>query len=255
MPLDLQYTPMRHATRPLVLAEREDYGSAVKAPTSILRFKAAPPHRTLPSFVAGDLVGILPPGSDIPRFYSLASASKDGVLEICVKRQEHGVCSTFLCDMKIGDCADGFIQKNPRFQPARAKGPVILIGAGTGIGPLAGFIRANKSRRPMHLFWGGRLAQSDFLYEHPLQEWLADQRLSGLHTAFSRCPQPAYVQDKLREDSAQVLALLASHGQILVCGGRRMAGDVALALDEMLAPQNLSVAMLKKAGRYIEDTY
>jgi sulfite reductase (NADPH) flavoprotein alpha-component len=255
MPLDLQYTPMRHATRPLVLAEREDYGSAVKAPTSILRFKAAPPHRTLPSFVAGDLVGILPPGSDIPRFYSLASASKDGVLEICVKRQEHGVCSTFLCDMKIGDCADGFIQKNPRFQPARAKGPVILIGAGTGIGPLAGFIRANKSRRPMHLFWGGRLAQSDFLYEHPLQEWLADQRLSGLHTAFSRCPQPAYVQDKLREDSAQVLALLASHGQILVCGGRRMAGDVTLALDEMLAPQNLSVAMLKKAGRYIEDTY
>jgi hypothetical protein len=26
-----------------------------------------------------------------------------------------------------------------------------------------------------------------------------------------------------------------------------MAGDVTLALDEMLAPQNLSVAMLKKA--------
>jgi sulfite reductase (NADPH) flavoprotein alpha-component len=255
MPLDLHHTPMRHATRPLLLAEREDYGSAVNAPTSILRFKAAPPHRSLPRFVAGDLVGILPPGSDIPRFYSLASASRDGVLEICVKRQEHGVCSSFLCDMAIGDCADGFIQKNPRFQPAGGRAPVILIGAGTGIGPLAGFIRANKARRPMHLFWGGRLAQSDFLYEHQLQEWLADQRLSGLHTAFSRCPEPAYVQDKVREERALILALLASQAQILVCGGRRMAGDVAVVLDEMLAGQNLSVAMLKKAGRYIEDTY
>ena len=254
-PLDLHYTPMRHATRPLLLAEREDYGGAVNAPTSILRFKAAPPHRSLPSFVAGDLVGILPPGSDIARFYSLASASRDGVLEICVKRQEHGVCSTFLCDMAIGDCADGFIQKNPRFQPAGGKAPVILIGAGTGIGPLAGFIRANKARRPMHLFWGGRLAQSDFLYEHQLREWLADQRLSGLHTAFSRCPEPAYVQDKVREERVLILALLASQAQILVCGGRRMAGDVAVVLDEMLAGQNLSVAMLKKAGRYIEDTY
>ena len=255
VPLDLHYTPMRHATRPLQLAEREDYGSAVNAPTSILRFKAAPPHRSLPSFVAGDLVGILPPGSDIARFYSLASASRDGVLEICVKRQEHGVCSTFLCDMAIGDCADGFIQKNPRFQPTSGKAPVILIGAGTGIGPLAGFIRANKSRRPMHLFWGGRLAQSDFLYEHQLREWLADQRLSGLHTAFSRCPEPAYVQDKVREERVLILALLASQAQILVCGGRRMAGDVSVVLDEMLAGQNLSVAMLKKAGRYIEDTY
>lgn len=255
MPLDLHYTPMRHATRPLQLAEREDYGSAVNAPTSILRFKAAPPHRSLPSFVAGDLVGILPPGSDIARFYSLASASRDRVLEICVKRQEHGVCSTFLCDMAIGDCADGFIQKNPRFQPTSGKAPVILIGAGTGIGPLAGFIRANKSRRPMHLFWGGRLAQSDFLYEHQLREWLADQRLSGLYTAFSRCPEPAYVQDTVREERVLILALLASQAQILVCGGRRMAGDVAVVLDEMLAGQNLSVAMLKKAGRYIEDTY
>jgi NAD(P)H-flavin reductase len=79
----------------------------------------------------------------------------------------------------------------------------------------------------MHLFWGGRLAQSDFLYEHQLREWLADQRLSGLHTAFSRCPEPAYVQDTVREERVLILALLASQAQILVCGGRRMAGDVA----------------------------
>ena len=34
--------------------------------------------------------------------------------------------------------------------------PLILIGAGTGIGPLAGFVRGNAGRRPIHVFFGMR---------------------------------------------------------------------------------------------------
>ena len=34
-----------------------------------------------------------------------------------------------------------------------------------------------------------------------------------------------------------------------------MAACVALAMDEILAPLNLSVAGLKTAGRYLKDTY
>jgi len=255
MPLNLHYTPQRHATRTLVLIERDDYGGEVNAPTSILRFKGAPPRGGLPSFVAGDLVGILPPGSDIPRFYSLASASTDGVLEICVRRQDHGLCSRFLCDLHIGDSADGFIQKNPRFAPSRGKAPVILIGAGTGIGPLMGFIRSNRARRPMSLYWGGRLAQSDFLYEDTLRACMADGRLSRLQVAFSRSSQPAYVQDRLTEDSTLLRDQIAGGAGILVCGGKRMAGEVAMAMDRVLAPLSLSVRSLKDAGRYLEDTY
>lgn len=271
VPMNLHYTPLRPATRTLELIDREDFGAEVNAPTSILRFRSGTPHRSLPSFVAGDLVGILPPAgvadsavaidtthpvtSHVPRFYSLASASRDGVLEICVRRQEHGVCSRFLCDLKIGETADGFIQKNPRFQPARGKAPVILIGAGTGIGPLVGFIRGNRTHRPVHLYWGGRLAESDFLYKDTLHACLADHRLARLNVAFSRGPKPAYVQDILRDNSAQVRELIADDAQILVCGGRRMATDVATVMDAMLAPMNLSVAALKQAGRYLEDTY
>lgn len=282
-PLDLHYTPLRPATRTLVLFEREDFGAEVNAPTSILRFRSGTPGRSLPAFVAGDLVGILPPADDIPsnvtsnsasdtnsavaidstrpvtrhvpRFYSLASASRDGVLEICVRRLEHGVCSRFLCDLKIGESAEGFIQKNPHFQPHRGKSPVILIGAGTGIGPLVGFIRGNRSHRPMNLYWGGRLAESDFLYQDTLHACLADARLTRLQVAFSRSPTPKYVQDVLRDYSAQVRDLIARDAQILVCGGRRMAADVAIAMEAILAPMDLSVAALKQAGRYLEDTY
>ncbi len=289
-PLTLRHVPLRRRTTALLLKEREDFGVDVQAPTSILRFHAARHGGPLtalrrllgwsglPSFEAGDLVGILPPGSDIPRFYSLASASREGVLEICVRRQEHGVCSSFLCSLQPlqpgqpdqhgqpeqeVQTVQAFIQHNPLFRPAPGKQPVILIGAGTGIAPLVGFIRhnrrhgraKNRSQHPMYLYWGGRSPQADFLYEKDLQSWLTDGRLTGLQTAFSRGSDRAYVQDKLKADAAKVRTLLEQGGQVLVCGGRNMAADVAVAMDEILAPLSLSVAGLKAAGRYLEDTY
>jgi sulfite reductase (NADPH) flavoprotein alpha-component len=42
--------------------------------------------RGFPRFSAGDLLGIVPEGSALPRFYSLASGSRDGFVEICVSR-------------------------------------------------------------------------------------------------------------------------------------------------------------------------
>lgn len=254
-PLTLHYTPVLPASHGLRLVERQNYGEAVQAPTCVLRFQSAPPGSTLPVFSAGDLVGILPPGNAAPRFYSLASASTDGVLEICVRQQDNGLCSGFLYNLKFGETAAGFIQKNARFKPAAGKSPILLIGAGTGIAPLVGFIRANTARRPIYLYWGGRLATSDFLYQNELNSCLADQRLSQLHVAFSRGAEPAYVQDKLLQDADQIRTLINGNAQIMLCGGRRMATDVATTLNTILAPIALDVATLKKSGRYLEDTY
>jgi sulfite reductase (NADPH) flavoprotein alpha-component len=157
--------------------------------------------------------------------------------------------------LKVGDYASGFIQKNPRFKPNNGKSAVILIGAGTGVGPLIGFIRDNVSHRPMVLYWGGRLATSDFLYEDELNSFLSDQRLMQLHVAFSRATEHEYVQDKLRQDEEHIRTLITAGAQILVCGGRRMATDVTTTLDNILAPLSLDVATLKKSGKFLEDTY
>ena len=146
-------------------------------------------HPACRRFEAGDLVGILPPGSDLPRFYSLASANSDGVLEICVRKHPGGQCSSFLHELEPGGRIEAFIRKNPAFRPARGKAPLILIGAGTGIGPLAGFIRHNTGRRRVHLYWGGRDPASDFLYEDELAKYLADQRLTRLKTAVLARPR------------------------------------------------------------------
>ena len=250
--LALAHTPEPPRTYQLELAERIAYGEEVNAPTHVLRFKA---HSELPGFQAGDLVGIISANSPVPRFYSLASSSTDGVLEICVRKHQGGLCSQLLHGLDIGASVEAFIQPNPQFRPASGAHPVILIGAGTGIGPLAGFIRNNTARHPMHLYWGGRNPASDFLYEPELNRYLADQRLTALRAAFSQVQNGSYVQDRLRSDALSLRRLVEKGAQVLVCGSREMAKGVMQALDEILAPLNLSVLTLKAQGRYREDVY
>ncbi|MFZ1444031.1 MAG: PepSY domain-containing protein [Candidatus Dechloromonas phosphoritropha] len=265
--LNLVHTPKRPRTDAFELIERADYGEAVQAPTSILRFAAVPPQgfkghvmgllggHGLPHFEVGDLLGVVPPGSAIPRFYSLASKSGDGFLEICVRKLPGGLCSEFLHGLPPGGRMDAFIQLHPDFRPAAGKAPVILIGSGTGIGPLAGFIRNNTGKHPMFLFWGGRDPASDFLYKPELDAYLADGRLTGLHAAFSRIQNGSYVQDRVLADATQLRELLENEAQVLVCGSRTMAKSIAQALDEILVSLNLSVATPKAQGRYREDVF
>lgn len=265
--LDLLHSPARAPTHALQLIERVSYGDPLDTPTQVLRFKAGAATKRLerlrrlcgasglPHFAAGDLIAITPPGSPLPRLYSLASSCSDGVLEICVRKHTQGLCSSYLHELPLGACIDGAIQANPEFRPSAGKAPVILIGAGTGIGPLAGFIRGNRERQPMHLYWGGRNPEEDFLYQPELNRYLADQRLSHLHTAFSRVKGGAYVQERLIGDALQLRQLMAKGAQVLVCGSREMASSVIQALDVVLAPMNLSVLTLKSQGRYREDVY
>ena len=265
--LTLAYTHNRPQTEALQLVSRTDYGIEVQAPTSILRFgPIAPKGRIarfgrligfngLPRFEAGDLVAVVPPGSPVPRFYSLASGSKDGFLEICVRKHPEGLCSGMLHGLQPGETIDAFIQPNPGFRPASGKAPVILIGAGAGIGPLAGFIRNNTEKYPMYLYWGGRDPTSDFLYKPELDGYLADRRLTELHAVFSRVKDGAYVQHRVLDNASEIRGLIEHGTQILVCGSRAMAASIMQALDGILSPIELDVRTLKLQGRYREDVF
>jgi len=144
---------------------------------------------------------------------------------------------------------------NPDFRPASGRAPVILIGAGTGIGPLAGFVRANRRRRPIHLYFGARDPTSDYFYAGEITEWLGDARLSRVTTAFSRVAERHYVQDLIRRDAEALRAMVARGAQIMVCGGRNMAEGVRSALEDVLAPLGLTPATLRLQGRYAEDVF
>lgn len=260
--LDLVHQPLRPATQTLTLHDRRDYGAEVQAPTAILRFALPPASlwqritgQGFARFAPGDLLGVLPEGSDLPRFYSLASGGRDGFVEIVVRKWPGGLCSGQLMALRPGDRVAAFLRPNPRFRPERGRAPLLLIGAGTGIGPLAGIVRANLSRRPVSLYFGMRHPDSDFLYGEELQVWRGEGRLARLRTAASRGARPHYVQDALRAEAAEVARLVRAGARIMVCGGRGMAAGVAEALAEILAPSGLTPAMLKAEGRYVEDVY
>jgi sulfite reductase (NADPH) flavoprotein alpha-component len=267
-PLVLNHIAARPKTISFALIERTDYGQEVQAPTTVFRFVAKqatgkpnilarmlPRTSQLPVFTAGDLVGIVPPGNNVPRFYSLASSTEDGVLEICVRKQPGGLCSGYLHGLVIGSPIDAFIKPNPSFRPARGKAPLILIGAGAGIGPLVGIIRKNSQLRPVHLYWGGRDPASDFLYEGDLSFYLTDGRLTRCRTAFSRLTRGFYVQDRVAMEANVMRDLIKDGAQVMICGGRDMAGSVATVFDRIVRPIGLDLPKLRAEGRYVEDVY
>jgi sulfite reductase (NADPH) flavoprotein alpha-component len=262
-PLALDYRPQLPATTALTLRSREDYPGGAGEPAVILRF-GWPVQRAfdrlrgrgLARFVAGDLLGVLAPGSSVPRYYSLASGWRDGFVEICVRKLPGGVCSSVLHALQPGDRIDAFIQPNPGFVLEAARRPVLLIGAGTGVAPLAGFIRGNRRQQPMHLYFGARNPALDYYFGPQIEAWLRERRLASLRTAFSRSPGGGgYVQDALQRDAARLRELLAKGAIVRVCGSRPMALAVKHTLDDILGAMRLSVAQLKAAGRYAEDIF
>jgi sulfite reductase (NADPH) flavoprotein alpha-component len=262
-PLVLEHVPRVPPTTVLTLIGRQNFALAGGQPTAILRFawpkdglRSRLGTRGLAWFSAGDLVGIVPPGSSVPRFYSLASGWQDGFLEVCVRQMPGGQCSTHLLGLQIHDTIHAFIRPNPGFALPQTRKPVLLIGAGTGVAPLAGFIRRNDRMRPMHLYFGGRDPVQDFYFGSEIERWLGEGRLASLQTVFSRVPGGGgYVQDALRRDAERVRHWVSQGAIVRVCGSRAMAHGVADALDVALAPLQLSVAKLKSKERYAEDVF
>lgn len=262
-PLVLEHVPRLPTTTVLTLIGRQNFAPAGGQPTAILRFawpkdgsRSRLGTRGLARFSAGDLVGIVPPGSSVPRFYSLASGWQDGFLEICVRQMPGGQCSTHLLGLQTHGTIRAFIRPNPGFALPQTSKPVLLIGAGTGVAPLAGFIRRNNRMRPMHLYFGGRDPAQDFYFGPEIERWLGEGRLASLQTVFSRVPGGGgYVQDALRRDAERVRHWVSQGAIVRVCGSRAMAQGVADALDAVLAPLHLSVAKLKSKERYAEDVF
>lgn len=262
-PLVLEHVPRLPPSASLQLISRTDFTDTSGQATAILRFSWQAPRtgerlrgRGLMRFAAGDLLGVLPPGSAVPRYYSLASGREDGFVEICVRQMPAGLCSTHLLGLREGDSIEAFVRPNPGFALPATKRPVLMVGAGTGVAPLAGFIRRNDRRAPMHLYFGGRDPARDFFFGPDLQRWQKEGRLASLRTVFSRVPDGGgYVQDALRADAGRVRELVKQGAVVRVCGSRAMARGVAQALDELLAPMKLSVIRLKAEERYAEDVF
>lgn len=216
----------------------------------------------------------------MPRLYSIASSSKvhpsDVHLTVAVVRYETnhrervGVCSTFLADRaQVGATPVPVFVSDSHFgPPADGAKDCIMVGPGTGIAPFRAFVQdraAAGATGRNWIFFGDQKRATDFLYEEEWTEFLAKKQLARLDTAFSRDQLlKVYVQDRMRENAAELWAWLKGGAHVYVCGdAKRMAKDVDTALHDIVADQGRMtveeaaefVKQLKKDKRYQRDVY
>jgi sulfite reductase (NADPH) flavoprotein alpha-component len=215
-----------------------------------------------------------------PRLYSISSSPKaepgrvcltvDAVRYTIADRQREGVASTFL-DGRIAPGAKlkVYVQKAHGFAlPADAATPIIMVGPGTGVAPFRAFLqerRATTAPGPAWLFFGHQRRATDFFYEDELAQLQGAGTLTKLSLAWSRDGEKkVYVQDKMREEAAELFTWLERGAHFYVCGdAQRMAKDVETALVDIIAlcgkasPADAQayVAALRKCGRYQTDVY
>ncbi|MDR2221073.1 MAG: PepSY domain-containing protein, partial [Methylobacillus sp.] len=119
--LTLNYVPRLPPTTVLTLISRQQFPGAAGEPSVILRFQST----GLSRFEAGDLIGIIPPESPVPRYYSLACGWRDGFVEICVRKFPNGLCSTWLHTLQAGDTVSAFVRPNPEFALGGTRKPAV----------------------------------------------------------------------------------------------------------------------------------
>ncbi len=94
-------------------------------------------------------------------------------------------------------------------------------------------LQANACEREVHLVFGEKHRQHDYLYRDQLQDWHTRGVLAGLHTAFSRDgTEKVYVQHVLQQHASEVRDVLARGGHLYLCGNKNhLEGAVREAID------------------------
>lgn len=215
-----------------------------------------------------------------PRLYSISSSLKKhpGQVHLTVGvvrfesagRWRSGVASHFLgVRSNPGDEVRVFVQRSLKFRlPDCSDTPVVMVGPGTGIAPFRAFLQEREAvgaKGRNWLVFGNQYFGMDFLYRDELDQWARDGLLTRLDLAFSRdTAAKVYVQDRLRENAAELWTWLEAGAHFYVCGdARQMAPDVDATLQQIVADQGRMsaaaaksyVAELAKSRRYQRDIY
>ncbi|MBY6017905.1 assimilatory sulfite reductase (NADPH) flavoprotein subunit [Halomonas denitrificans] len=215
-----------------------------------------------------------------PRLYSIASSQAEVEEEVhltvaLVSDQRDGeerlgtVSGALARRLEAGAEVRVYVEPNNNFRlPADDTTPVIMIGPGTGVAPFRAFMQERDARGAEGdnwLFFGNPTFTDDFLYQVEWQGYVKSGLLTRIDLAFSRDQQhKIYVQDRIREQGAELYAWLQRGAHLYLCGdAQRMAKDVEAALLAVIAEQGqLSddaaadyLEQLRAAKRYQKDVY
>ncbi len=224
----------------------------------------------------GQSLGVIAPGETsegqphLPRLYSVSSP-RDGErpgyhnVSLTVKRDEGGLCSNYLCDLKKGDTVKVTGPFGATFLlPTDPSARLLMICTGTGSAPMRAFTMARErtvgaQEGGMVMFFGARSAQS-LPYFGPLKK--LPEALLQKHLVFSRMKdqKKEYVQDRMRDEEQIVGQMLHDpNTHIYICGLKAMEAGVEEALTSIAESIGESWHTLRdhmrEDGRYHVETY
>jgi len=208
-----------------------------------------------------------------PRHFSISSTPqfRPSTIQIAVARLAEGQVSVPITDAvkaKSVHYVKGCLRQSKFRIPADAQTPMILVGAGTGVGPLRGMIQGRLAAPTKgDVTKGAILAIFGFRSEDEsiYREEFADISARGVdhYTAFSRGPKAQHVNDIMLRESRKIARLLENGGNFYVCGttalGKSVEATLAQALEKSLGLSSDAckqyMATLRKEGRLQNDTY
>lgn len=224
----------------------------------------------------GQSVGIIAPGTDadgkqhLPRLYSVSSP-RDGErsgyhnVSLTVKRDNPGICSNYLCDLKKGDKVQVTGPFGATFLwPSDPNARLLMICTGTGSAPMRAFTMARQrtvglKSGGMVLFFGARTPES-LPYFGPLKK-IPDALLQQ-HLVFSREPgkDKEYVQDRMKVEEDLIAEMLQDgNTHVYICGLKSMEDGVERAftdIAESFGEQWRAIRdVMREDGRYHVETY
>jgi len=194
------------------------------------------------------------------RDYSIASLPEEGHIELYVREATGpdglpGKGSALLLHETLEGGRIGLrIKSHGGFHAPEGDGPLLLIGAGSGLAGLRAHVLSSRRRKPW-LVYGERHPEQDGVLPNEARAWLSDGKLSRLGLAFSRPDEGVgrYVQDVLNAEGARVYDHLIHDGAVLVCGGLAMGLAVERTLRGLMGDAWVEKAFL--SGRYRRDLY
>ncbi len=224
----------------------------------------------------GQSIGIIAPGLDdngkphLPRLYSISSP-RDGErpqtnnLSLTIKREKHGICSNYLCDLQRDDEVEIIGPFGSTFlMPDDPDANLIMICTGTGSAPFRAFTMQRQRTSPeiqnkLMLFFGAR-SSSSLPYFGPLKK-VPEQFMKTIFCLSREKDLPKkYVQQGMldeKESLASLLPLPKTH--IYMCGLKSMEEGVEQAFEQIANSSGLDWSKLRTTmrdeGRYHVETY
>lgn len=238
-----------------------------------------------------DLINLLPgvrPGVEqvvatlgelSPRLYSIASApsSHPGELHLAVRmvrreragRERKGVASSYLTEgIFKGDDLAAAVQSAERQLALDAAGPLILLGAGTGVARHRSVLAELEARGRKGNTWlilAACFEGDETLYQAELEAWAKLGVLEHLDVIkLGQRGRRTGPHDILRRRARRVVSWLDRGGSVYACGeSKAFSGALDDTLVEVLGRQgNMTSAEavgflqeMRRDGRYVEEVY